>query len=571
MSDTQGSGVSITPGGTLTTLGDTTALGGANPSMAAQGQTGNYMNLAPGVGVDGAGSLDFDGDGEPDGFELDNPEINSSGNAPYNGNEDFERCQSYADRPWNEVVEGTQNGEDPHQYFKGSWHDLKDNAARGENITYGAEATAARNHLGVVNECAAMASVGDPNNFNREQPNQYAEISSSDGSISCRYHGAEAVDFTQCQQMINAHDALTVAEADLRERQGEEFKAAGESSVKGLQQGMNIQGNSAIVAANLADNAAKSAAEREAFQSARLDAMASELAAMPNYKSILQTCHSRMSKYPNGALSDYQAYISTIPDLQIPARPPLGDPCQRALGRLDVKYIQNKKAKDQAFKVLEKLGYKIEKLQDQQSTLHQQRQGFRDSGMKGQSIPEFEYKDLQKAKIGDYGVINLDVMSSFVPVAVGPQRGLASKSGFSNIDYNVSSKSERNKGIKQGLIHFAQKDHQQILRENTNTFISLLRIGDKKALLSFMKANGLSLADIDYAARKGVISKAQAEELKKYLQNRLGKVTSRRMVDFDPNGSNSEGNREWQIEKNKEKSLFEIITNRYLKQEQLTR
>lgn len=572
LGDTQGSNANIVAGEGPTSLSDDPRFANASRSLASKGQAGNHMSLAPGVGVDGPSSLDYDGDGEPDNFEEDNPQVNSSGDTPYKGNEDFESCQSYADRPWNQVVEGTQNGEDPHKYFQGSWLDLEEASVNGDNISYGPKADAAKHHLGVVNDCAAMATVGDSQNFMRENPNEVAEVRSQDGSIVCNYQGPEAVDFTQCQEMIKAHDALMVAEADLHKTQGEDFKKAGESSLQGLQTGINIQGNSAIVAQNLADNAAKNAAAREEFQSARLGAMAGQLAAMPNYKSLLETCESKMAKFPQGALADYQAYIKTIPDIKIDPRPPLGNSCQRALGRLNVKYIQNKKAKDQAKAVLEKLGYKIEELQNQQGELNRQKQGFKDAGMKGPSIPDYKLKELKQAEVGAHGVIDLDLENKFKPSPIGPSRNVASKSNFSYPSFD-SSKSTRRRGdgVNQGLINPNQKDHAQILKENTRTFIQLLKEGDPKKLLSFMKENGLTLEDIDFAAKRGIITKELAEQLKESLKGRLGKVTKRRMVDFDPNGANSNGNSEWQIEKNKDKSLFDIISNRYLKQEHLSR
>jgi hypothetical protein len=570
--DTQSSGASVTRGDPEPSLSDSPRFSDASPSLAAQGQAGDHMELAPGTGVDGPDALDFDGDGEPDGFESDDPQINGRGDTPYRGNADHERCQSYADRPWNEVVERTQAGEDPHQFFRGSWLDVEREASMTDNITYGAEAAAARNHLGIVNECAALATVGDPQNFRMENPNAPTTVTSADGSITCQYIGPEAVDFTQCQQMVRAHNELMIAEQDLHRTQGEEFRQSGESAIAGLQGGINIQGNSALLAENLAANAAQSAAQRQQFQTARLDAMATELAAMPTYKSLLAKCHSKTSKFPQGALLDYQAYIQTIPDLKIPPTPDMGDACHRALSRLNIKYIQNKKAKDQAKKVLEKLGYKIEKLQEQETELIRQQQGFRDGAMKGPSLPDYKLKDLEKVTADKYGVIDMEMKSNFKPAPVGPKRDPAAKTSFSYPEFSASkSNSSRRSGLSQGLINPYQKDYQQQLQENTHTFLALLKEGNTNRLLAFMKENGLSLADIDYAAKNGVISTAQAEKLKEQLRDRLGQVVNRRQVSYDLEASAKPGNSEWQIEKDSTKSLFDIISHRYMKQEQLSR
>ena len=558
MADNSPSGLSVTPGDELPTLSDMYEYEG-NSSLMAQGLAGDHMGLSPGEGIDGMNSIDYDGDGEPDGFDPLNPNAEQNGDAPYHGSKDFEACQSYANKKWDQVA-----GSNPSDTYKGSWPDLESKISRSENIHFSAAQAAGENHLGKVRECAAVSYVADPSNFELDNPNQQQTYKSADGKIECQYLNAEVVDYSSCKNLVDTHNKFLKEEQQMYANQKDSYQASGEKQVAGLQDNINIQGNSALVASALTAEAKGIAAEREAFQKARIEAMTTAVAAMPTYRSLLQKCNEKHQQNPDVGVADYANFTKTIPDLKLSV-PSLKNPCPAALGRLNISYLQNRKAKEQAMKVIEELGGKVTTLQGQQETL-----GKRSK----------EMGSVGNANGVDYDNMKLKALNE-VNAAENDESELQKLKGSSDTSYNTAYKTYR--APTSLNTNFASGRRKEIYSDsgfNSNAYLSQLKNNSFKffksaakdkpqKVLKFMKSYGLSLDDIEFAYRAGKISKERRDFLMAKLKGRVGTSNRERQVDFPSLRSTKKGKSDYQIEKNKGRDLFEIISHRYLKQNHL--
>lgn len=565
MADNAPSNASINQGEPLPSLEDDPNYSSAPPSLASQGQAGMNECPTPGQGVDGEGTLNPVPDDVPERFDEENPQVPMNPNAPYHGSDDFVRCQGYADTKYDNLVSQTQSGGNVGSHFKSSWVDAENKTGTCENQYAEAALRYGTDHSGRIEECVGMTGMIDPRAFELEDPNAHFSTSSADGKITCDYKGVtSSIDYFACEDNLRKpHDEEILKQKQMREAQAEDFKEQGTKLEEELKNsGPNIQGASALMAGDLNSAAKGIAGEREEFQKARIQRMTAGLQAMPTHSSLLQRCQKYYSQQSLTSIDDFKAFSRTIPDIEI-AIPNIKDPCPGVLNRMNNKFLVNKKAKNQAIKVIEELGGKVSTLQDQQSELGKRRRVNSAMSLNGSGSGNFGDDDPLKTykKIdGDEASDRLDRQMGDVNVNFNSSTGNRRPAAFGATNFQGRARDQiyNEKSFK-------MNDYLSQLNSNSHMFFKSAAKDSPEKVLSFMKGHGLSLEDIEFAYRAGKITKERRDFLLQKLRGRVGVPKVARKVSFPTLGSAKRGQSEFQIEKDKEKSLFQIISHRYFK------
>ena len=540
-----------------------------SPSPNTGGTDGMKM-----TGIEDNEAENFDDASEPEDFEEDDPQVNSSGSSEYAGNEGYENCQKYADRSWDKVVEGVQGGANADQYFEGSWKSLEDLYFQtGDNVTNTALVSEAREHFAKIRECAALASINNSTNFTMPAPNNFEEIKSDDGSISCRYLGSESVDYQKCVEMISAHNDLLNAEEELHSHQSDNLNNQGSVALNNLKNnsGQSLQSDSLTAAANLTNTASLAAAARIDFQKQRASILIDKLEQMPNHSSLMSDCNEYYNSNQDIGVKGYQAFVANIKfaDTSVPS---LKNPCPGAINRTGIKFIQNKKAKDQVKDYLNKIGVKIEGLEskrsnlnDQVQSIQSQNQDFKNKVSMGGSL-DFSVQDSTEVPESEKGAEGSSFgVSTRTSGGFGAMKSGNGKNSQGNDSSSFSSallqRNSRNKNAARSLNIKEQTQYKE--QSNLSKFFNILKSNNPFLINSFISKYGINSADLKLALQRGVISQVQYKELLNSLQGRLPASSTNSA--WLQNKTPKSGNNEWQIEKNKNKNLFQIISHRYNK------
>jgi hypothetical protein len=339
-SDTSSTGSQISRGSPAQTFGDHPTFNDAPPTTGGLDNSGT--SVTPETGIDGDSALAYDGEDaetEEEEEEEDEVEINDDGSAPHAATANHRTCQKLlnSDVTWNQAAIRSQNGEDPHSFFKGSWVELGEVTSSTDDATYSAATAAGQNHLGVVRECAGLLIIHDTQN-----PTTPETFKSADGTQVCQIKSLEDQTYSACKELIRKYDETQEAAKQQREEQAEAFAAKGSTGVEALKKETNVQDNAVMLAADLSKTAMNNSQSRTSLQTARLDTLANGLAAIPTYKSTLQKCRQRYAPYADGGVKEYKAWTKIMVRDQVPTTlPTLKDPCAGVVHRLGVKHIQN--------------------------------------------------------------------------------------------------------------------------------------------------------------------------------------------------------------------------------------
>jgi hypothetical protein len=350
----------------------------AKPSLGSQkGSAGNMITLLGALaapvalmGISGNGdesqesvALPEDGPSEP--------VVQSTGVAPYSGSEGFERCQMYADRDWKEVATKIQAGEEPSQFFRGSWRDLDQKTKTSDHIEDARLVAMGQNHMGEIKECIALAKMTDIRNLEMNNPNHEQTVTSKDGKIVCQYKGAESMDYQDCLALVKTHDDLLAQQESMEQEQQDKFKQDGQAIVNAAGAG-DVQAGAIAGANELKSNMQEVTAERQAFQTARIETLAAQTAAIPTYSSLHERCRRSMQSAGNEVSADYNAFIKPYSGVSVPLPEMVGDPCTGALNRIGIVPVQNRKAREGAKQVLQEIGADVDELERKYGTLVKQ-------------------------------------------------------------------------------------------------------------------------------------------------------------------------------------------------------
>ncbi len=495
-------------------------------------------------------------------FSQDNVKVVHQRQAKYSGSKDVEECQLLANKDWRQVVERTANGEDPHKFFKASWVDLSKALQSPLAVDDGDIPVVAKNHLEKVRECAALATIYDRKNFSLKEPNRKRVTRSKDRQISCRYEGGESSDYNSCMDLLKEHEQLIQEERKLFGDQQKEIVARGENLKGSVASSSSIQTESHQAQELMRKNVTGMTVERRNFQTARFNRLLKKLSAMPNHRSLLQKCQSNYSRFSGGGVEDYMAFNKIMSDGFDFGLSSLGgknDPCQGALNRMDIKYVQNNHVKKQTEAVLAKVGIERKKMIQALKTL----EGQNGIDLNGKSDTYSEVaKNDSGAKLKKYnseGDENNNLLSNSTANQNSKKLNLntSSSSGSKRLQGDNIDRGFGLNGGDTGLHSSAVKpktsqikDHDQL-----DEAIEKMNAGRSEELIALIKAGNIPWRDVLYMYKNGHISKKQITMLSQKTGHKIRKIA-------DINSSNS-ANKEFDINKNKKDSIWRIISRRY--------
>lgn len=562
--DTDPSGVSVSQGEELPSLNDDPDYSTAEPSMESLGQAGMNECPMPGQGVDGPGTLAPIPEDVPENFDEENPQVTMNPNAPLHGSDDFVRCQGYASKPYDKLVDSTQAGANTGAHFKSSFRDTENKSGSCDNIYPEAQKNYYSDHYGRVRECVALSGSINPRVFtDLDDPNEHITTASDDGKISCDYKGVTTADdyFSCVDNLLTPHNNYLRENKETHAIEAENTKDVGTEINENLKSaGYDLQATSAISVAGLNKSVSQSAKNIENLQKAHIESLAAGLAAMPTHASLLGKCRSHYSRQPDSNIADFQVLSKTVIDIKTHV-PKIQDPCIGVLNRMGNKFLVNKKAKNQAIAVIKELGGKVEDLQEIQAQLGKRNKALGGIGSSGRSSGSFTNREL-----ATYRKIDGDEASDRIDKELGDVSANSNSSQFNRSPSSINSMNFRKSSNQiYNEKNFNNNNYLSQLQQNSHAFFHKAKKETPDNILTFMRSHGLTLEDIEFAYKAGKISKKRRDFLMKKLRGRVGVPTVARKVSFPTLSNSKAAKTEFDIEKNKDKSLFEIISHRYFK------
>lgn len=507
---------------------------------------------------------------EPASFKQDFPKVNHKGNAEYSGSTDVEVCQQLANKDWKEVVIRTQNGEDPHRFFKASWKDLSMAVQSPLAIDDYQVPVVSKNHLNKVRECAALATIYDKRNFDSSDPNRKRVMRSRDGKMTCQYQGAESLDFHDCTALIRKHEEFIAKEKKLFANQSDQVQEDGKNLNEQVAASNNIQSSAHVAQESMRQNVMGLTKERSAFQEARLQGLAKSLNALPNHRSVMRKCQSRYAPHNKGGIADYMAFNAMMADT-FPyslGASDLNDPCAGAVNKLKISYVQNHHVRAQTEKVLEEIGVKKSRLAKALRILDGQNgvdfngvaKNYKDrvTNVSTGDVNVFGFGGSDKVGSSDNKYYQAQKDESLPSYQDGANDALSAKSGGLNGNSGGGSNGVSGVDSKLSSLSLKEKKKRSQINGETSDFdsaLSELNRGNSAMMAGLIKSGSVPWRDILYLHQNGKITKTQISHLSSLTGNkvvRLATVNSKDSVNSD-----------YEIHKDKNRSIFSIISRRY--------
>ncbi|MBK22950.1 MAG: hypothetical protein CME70_03000 [Halobacteriovorax sp.] len=493
----------------------------------------------------------------PTKFKSKNNVVNHKGEAKFTGNSDLENCQALSSEPLDVVARKVQEGgANPHAFFRGSWRDLGALLKTPISIDNGDVPKASRNLLTKINECAAMVSYLDPNNFQRMDPNRKSVTSSKDKKITCRYQGVESADNSKCEELIAKYDNLRKEEAQLRKKQGDDFKKYGDE-VKAKVANGNIQSSALIASNSLRDKKTAMAGTRSRFKTHLLNNLAKSLSAFPNYDSLYRKCSSNFNRHNNLSVVDYSkfnAIYSNGFDFSLSSLGEVKDPCADSLKNSNLVMMHNNHTKDEVSRLLSEIGIEKSDLEGKIATLRSQNSPT--LNRRGGSIQDSSALKISSLK----SVISGKNESTRSKINDLSQRDTTTRLNNSNqkndsnyLGNNLRSHNET--GSSDSLAGKVVKNTSGISTNDPeeNLVMSLVENNELDKLKSGVLSGEINWDEVVYEYSQGKISKATMRSLASETGNKIYRLKS-----FTKNQQKAKKDIH-----NENVSLFGIISNRY--------
>ncbi|MFT6069227.1 MAG: hypothetical protein ACJAT2_000296 [Bacteriovoracaceae bacterium] len=284
-------------------------------------------------------------------------------------------CQNRSSAPWQIVVaEASKPNGRPEKFFEGTNLKLMEDVKTMDQVPDEVIKNMAISNRNKVAQCVAYARSSKDAYYENKDLNTPTEVSSKDGSITCKYESAEAQDYRGCLELSSAVDQFNESEEENKKNQGIDFAKFGVQVVQDVRgpRDSSTAGSSPQVTAALAQNkltkaSAAIARKRSQFQIEKMKEIDRLQAAMPNRNSILNDCRTYM-KGRDAGTNSLKALVNYL-EVKDKSVPPVIDPCFSVIKLGKTNLVQNINARKQAIKVIEKAGYKSEDLNQKERTL----------------------------------------------------------------------------------------------------------------------------------------------------------------------------------------------------------
>lgn len=501
-------------------------------------------------------------------FSGKNNKVKFGGEAEIYGSSNFEQCQMLADRPWKEVVYLVQEKrKNPYSFFTASYKDLQTIATSPIAIDNGQIPLLARNHMKKVNSCAALATHFDIRNTGLPDMNRKLVRVSNNKKLECAYEGAESADFHECMESINSLNQLESDEKKLVLNQEKGFIASNEKVKDELTRSNTIQTASISAAKKIKKNVVGLANMRELFKKKKLNVLSKRLSAFRSKSDLYNLCRSRLDPFKNESTRDYVAFNSVMSqgfDYSLGTIGLVEDSCRDSLEDTNIVYMQNNKAKDQIVGILKDIGIEKTELESKIAILKGQKNPdllLNKSATLSMRV-DMGNKKLENDKSINYNNVNTkndlsnsnrNIENSSLKIG---SRGndLEDRSGqgySSQTDNTYTNTNDSDLGIQKTFkaVSGGVLGHSGGYDGSLEASLKYIREGNVELLANHVMKGETSWGDLEYAFGKGLISKKDMIALTRLTGKKVRKVVS-----FN------------QIENDKGKNIFSIISSRYSKE-----
>jgi len=280
------------------------------------------------------------------------------------GSTPFEDCQNLSNLSWPDTVKLVNSSANPAEVFKGSWSELHQ-TAKNESIEDYDSMQLGKARVTTINKCVAMAHL-EHADYKKPSLNQPDKKTSSDGSITCVYQGAESQDYSACTKAIDKNEALLKNEAEVHAKQESDFKDSSNTRVAQVI-GDTAQSSALNEASGLQADHSKIALARAELSKQKIDQLAAVASQIPTVDSLYDECKDKFAKHGTVAIDDYNQFAKVYMKRPEPFEGER-DYCLDAV-KNGSNPIHNQKAREEIKKVLKKYGRDMDEYTSKSSSL----------------------------------------------------------------------------------------------------------------------------------------------------------------------------------------------------------
>jgi hypothetical protein len=271
------------------------------------------------------------------------------------GSAHYQKCQNLSDSSWAQTSQDINAGGNPSEHFRGSWAELRA-TAKLEELDNSDVVAKAQERTAEINECVATAYISTRTDFTKSNINQPDMQKSLDGSITCKYEGAESQDYQPCLDTIAAYDKLRQDELTAHNKQAADYQNSAQIRV-GLVNGDSAQAQALAQASGLQADHSNIALKRAEISSSNIDQLSAIASKIPTTDSLYDECKAKFARHGTVSANEFSEFSKAYfkaPQTYSAER----DYCLEAVTK--AKPLNNQEAREQVKAVLKKLGHEMQ-------------------------------------------------------------------------------------------------------------------------------------------------------------------------------------------------------------------
>lgn len=268
------------------------------------------------------------------------------------GSSQYEECQNLSNDTWENTVQWIASGKDPSVKFKGSWKQLNDKIIQNE-VDNDDAVMQSKERLTKINDCVALAHISKRTDFKKTSINKPETKTSIDGSIVCKYNGPQSQDYQDCLKSIAVYDGVEAREEQIHNQQKNDFSEIGKASIAGLGS-ITTQTEAIGIQKNLNSKANEISTARAQIGQEKINALYAVARKIPTTNTLYDECSDGFKKHGTVGISDYKEivrlYSSNSPEYGVQK-----DYCAFTV-KTEANQIQNTEARSSINNILTKYG-----------------------------------------------------------------------------------------------------------------------------------------------------------------------------------------------------------------------
>lgn len=272
----------------------------------------------------------------------------AGGGAILSGGKNYKKCQENSNSEWSNVVAAASSGHPTDKYFRSSWGDTQNQIEHLDgDVTIDHLIDRSTKHLKTIKDCTALAAMSTNTNFDKENIDSQDRTDSIDRKLTCQYKNSQSQDYEKCTQLLSEYNKAESQIQKLKNTQTKTFSNIGKKTMIELSGSKSIQSDSISKAGNLTNIGNKMSQEAARLDSVKISILKAVRDTLPNKNSLIQKCRIHMNTITQTLNLDYLAFTSQFNN-NISIVPQTGDSCERMYNQEKDNLIQNQNVKHQA-------------------------------------------------------------------------------------------------------------------------------------------------------------------------------------------------------------------------------